>query len=110
MTICYPIGDKLYINLSNRCSNDCTFCIRNTDKGVGYDLWLPSEPTAQMVIADLQRFEAESYTEAVFCGYGEPPMALDTLVHVARFLKKCTHMPVRINTNGLANLIYNDDI
>ena len=111
MTICYTIGDKIYINLTNRCNCDCTFCIRNTETGVsGYDLWLSSEPDAQMVIAELQNMDLESCEEVVFCGYGEPTLALDVLIEVARFLKKSTHLPIRIDTNGLANLYYGEDI
>jgi len=111
MTICYTIGNRIYINLTNRCNNACTFCIRNNEKGVaGYDLWLTAEPTAQDVIADLQRFDLEACEEVVFCGYGEPTLSLPVLVDVVRYLKKSSHVPVRINTNGLANLYYNDDI
>ena len=111
MTICYQISDTIYINLTNRCNNDCSFCIRNTKAGVsGYDLWLSSEPTAQMVISELQNYDLEACEEVVFCGYGEPTLALDVLIDVARYLKKSTHIPVRIDTNGLANLYYKDDI
>ena len=38
----YPVGRGLYINLTNRCTNRCDFCIRNNGDGVyGSDpLWL----------------------------------------------------------------------
>ena len=28
MTIAYPVGKNLYLNLTNRCPCACTFCIR----------------------------------------------------------------------------------
>lgn len=44
-TFVYPLGEGLYINLTNRCTNRCGFCVRDTCSGVGgYDLWLDREP------------------------------------------------------------------
>lgn len=113
MTIIYPEYNGLYINLTNRCPCACTFCIRQKTNGAEFEnvdtLWLEREPTAQEVIeaikneAKLERFK--SYKEFVFCGYGEPTQAIDVLLEVADFLKKNYTLPVRINTNGLADLI-----
>ena len=118
MTIIYPEYDGLYINLTNRCPCACTFCIRQKTSGAEFDnvdtLWLEREPTAEEVIAaikeesKLERFK--SYREFVFCGYGEPTEALDVLLKVAVFLKENFPLPVRINTNGLGNLINNKNI
>ena len=113
MTIVYPEYKGLYINLTNRCPCSCTFCIRQKASGAEFDnvetLWLEHEPTAQEVIAAIKQ-EAEkecfkSYKEFVFCGYGEPTEALDVLLQVAEFLKKNFTLPVRINTNGLGDLV-----
>lgn len=111
MTICYPIENKLYINLTNRCNNNCTFCIRNNGDGVnGYNLFLESEPSAADVIEDLKRFDLSQYIEIVFCGLGEPTLALDVMLPVAEYIKATTSLPIRLNTNGLANLYYGNDI
>ena len=118
MTIVYPEYNGLYINLTNRCPCACTFCIRQKTTGAEFDnvdtLWLEREPSAQEVI-DAVKKEAESerfnsYKEFVFCGYGEPTEALDVLLEVAGFLKENYALPVRINTNGLGNLINGKNI
>ena len=95
----YQCGDQLYINLTNRCTNRCDFCIRKNPVGIGYDLWLQQEPTAEQVIAEL---EGQEVAEVVFCGYGEPTIRLDVLLEVAAYIKK-RGGTVRINTNGHAN-------
>ena len=113
MTIIYPEYNGLYINLTNRCPCACTFCIRQKSNGAEFDnvdsLWLEREPSAREVIdavkaeSKLERFK--DYREFVFCGYGEPTEALDVLLEVADYLKANYPLPVRINTNGLADLI-----
>ena len=35
MEIAYKVGDGLYINLTNKCSSACTFCLRHGDDKVG---------------------------------------------------------------------------
>ena len=83
----YTLGDALYINLTNRCTNSCWFCIRNKCPGVGgYDLWLDKEPTSQEVIDRIG--DPSKYSEIVFCGYGEPMVRLDELITIARVLKE----------------------
>lgn len=108
MTILYEIENKLYINLTNKCPCDCIFCIRNNGEGAyGSDsLWLEKDPTAQQTIAELDKKELDSYAEIIFCGYGEPLEALDVLLEVSRYIKSKTKTPVRINTNGLADIIH----
>ena len=86
--IVYGYGDALYINLTNRCSNACVFCIRNFRDGVSDDpLWLDREPTAEEVIAELERRGADKTGKVVFCGFGEPTCALGVLTEVAAYLK-----------------------
>ncbi len=108
MTILYEIENKLYINLTNKCPCDCIFCIRNNGEGAyGSDsLWLEKDPTAQQTIAELDKKELDSYAEIIFCGYGEPLEALDVLLEVSKYIKSKTKTPVRINTNGLADIIH----
>ena len=111
-TYVYRLGQSLYINLTNRCNNDCTFCERQSRPGVaGYRLWLTEEPAAATVLEELQRQMTPETKEVVFCGYGEPTLRLDTLLEVAKGAKALwPAMPIRINTNGLANLEYGEDI
>lgn len=112
MTISYTVKNGIYINLTNRCSNSCTFCIRQNGDGVyGSDsLWLEREPTAEEVIADLDKYDLDKYDEIVFCGYGEPTECIDTLVSVAKSIKVKSDISIRINTNGHGNLINGKDI
>lgn len=107
MTICYVLEHTLYINLTNRCSNACTFCVRDKDCGIGdVNLWLEKEPTLEEIIEDIDRFGPDNYDEVVFCGYGEPTMRLQELLAAAKHIKTHYHVPVRINTNGQADLMY----
>lgn len=111
MTICYVLDNTLYINLTNRCTNRCTFCVRDKDCGIGdVNLWLDKEPTVEEIIEDVKKFNPAQYDETVFCGYGEPTMRLDTLLQVAAFIKEQYQTTLRINTNGQANLYYKKDI
>jgi len=112
-TILYTVGNGLYVNLTNGCTNDCDFCERNSQSGVGSagSLWLDAEPSAAGVIAALRLYELTQYDELVFCGFGEPTLRMDVLLTVARAVKaQCPGLPVRINTNGHANLIAGRDV
>lgn len=101
--IVYRIGNAIYINLTNRCSNNCSFCVRTTSKEYEeYGLWLKKEPTAEEVFNELKK--TGNADEYVFCGYGEPLYALNVLLPVADFLKQ-NGKKVRLNTNGQADLI-----
>lgn len=111
LTICYVLGNTLYINLTNRCTNRCSFCVRDKDCGIGdVNLWLEREPTAEEMIADIKKFNPKNYDEAVFCGYGEPTMRLDELLACAKFIKEQYGSKIRINTNGQANLVYGENV
>lgn len=94
-TFVYKFGADQYINLTNRCTNDCDFCIRRGGDGIsGYDLWLNEEPTSEMVLEQLTK-----PGDIVFCGYGEPTCALQVLLEVAG-AAKAEGRHVRLNTNG----------
>lgn len=106
----YFINNKIYINLSNRCSNRCDFCIRQGRNGMGdTPLWIDHEPTAEEVIEQLPQNLDDFDSEVVFCGFGEPTYNLEALDEVASYLH-CVDKTTRINTNGQANLIYNGDV
>ncbi|MEE0944147.1 MAG: TatD family nuclease-associated radical SAM protein [Clostridia bacterium] len=111
MNIAYPFEGHLYINLTNRCTNKCKFCIRFTPSGVdGIDLWLEREPTVEEIKAALIKAEFKKYNEIVFCGYGEPMLRWDTVVEVAKFIRENSDAKIRINTNGHANRAAGKDI
>ncbi|MDR1565598.1 MAG: TatD family nuclease-associated radical SAM protein [Oscillospiraceae bacterium] len=106
MTITYPIGDALYINITNLCQNSCEFCVRNHQESVGGSdsLWLEHEPSLQEVLDDLLGKDLNTYKELVFCGFGEPTQRLELLLETAKAVKAKYDIPIRINTNGLADL------
>lgn len=113
MNILYQVHNNLYVNLTNRCPCACTFCLRQTMDSVAADdatLWLEHEPEVEEVIAEFDKFDMSVYDEVVFCGYGEPTERLDVLLSVAKYVKEHFHKPTRINTNGLANLIWEKDV
>lgn len=111
MTICYVLENSLYINVTNRCSNACTFCVRDKDCGIGdVNLWLDKEPTVEEIIADIDRFNPDRYKEVVFCGYGEPTMRLEEILTAAKHMKEHYHVPIRLNTNGQADLMYPEPV
>ncbi len=101
--IAYVIRNSLYLNITNRCSNECIFCSRLSDPWVkGHYLKLTREPTAEEVIKAIG--DPTPYDEVVFCGYGEATERLDVLKAVARFLKE-KGVRVRLDTNGHGDLI-----
>ena len=110
MTITYKAKNGIYVNMTNRCPCACTFCLRQNAPGVyGSDpLWLEREPTVEEVEASLSKWDLNSMDEVVFCGYGEPAERLKDLLEVAAWLKKNYTVKTRINTNGLADLIWGE--
>ena len=113
MTILYKVHNNLYVNLTNRCSSSCVFCLRHNGDSVvkgGDSLWLTREPSAKEVKAEFERFDMDDFDEVVFCGYGEPAERIDVLLEVAAFVKEKYNKPVSINTNGQGNLINGRDI
>ncbi len=101
----YEFEGSLYVNLTNKCCNNCTFCIRNSEEGVdGIDLWLSKEPTYDEVLNELSKFDLSKFSSIVFCGYGEPLYRLDLILQLTPVFKQ-KGLKVRINTNGLGNLL-----
>lgn len=113
MTITYVVENGLYINMTNRCTNRCDFCIRNNGDGAyGSDsLWLEHEPTKEEVFDAICKAEPEQYGEIVFCGYGEPTCRLDDMLWVCgRIREEYPALKIRLNTNGHASLICGEDV
>ena len=108
--LAYPIRDSLYVNLTNRCTLACRFCGKFTDFTVrGHYLKLGRDPAVAELRAAIADAHPERYREVVFCGYGEPTLRLDALLLLGRELK-AARPPLRLNTDGLANLVYGRDI
>ena len=80
-------GQKpMYLNITNRCTNKCKFCIRYTEEGVeGKDLWLSHEPSVEEIKDALIKSGFKKSEEIVFCGYGEPMMRWDIIPDICRY-------------------------
>ncbi|MCR4726208.1 MAG: TIGR04100 family radical SAM protein [Clostridia bacterium] len=106
-SILYEVHNGLYVNLTNKCPCACVFCLRNTTETVGRSdrLWLEKEPTVEEVEAEFKLRDLSKYEEIVFCGFGEPTERLDALKEIAAFLKANYDKPIRVNTNGLGDLV-----
>ena len=111
MVILYEVYDNLYVNLTNKCPCACTFCLRQTSDEMNHSgsLWLEREPGVEEVKAEFDKFDMQKYKEVVFCGFGEPTERLEDLLEIAAFVKEKFNKPIRINTNGLSDLIWQKD-
>ena len=103
---------NIYVNLTNQCPCSCTFCLRNTkEMAQSNSLWLDREPTVCEVIGEFEKYDLSKFDEIIFCGFGEPLTRLDDLLEVAKYLKdRSSSTPIRINTNGLADLVHKKEI
>lgn len=106
--IAYRIRNSLYLNITNRCSNRCSFCAKFEDFTVkGHFLKLIHEPDFAEVMTAIG--DPAGYDEVVFCGYGEPLLRLDLVRQVAGELKK-KGVQIRVNTDGQANIAHGRNI
>ncbi|NIQ96648.1 MAG: YchF/TatD family DNA exonuclease [Desulfuromonadales bacterium] len=106
--IAYRIRNSLYLNITNRCTNACTFCAKFTDFVVkGHHLKLEAEPSVQEIKRAIG--DPAAYEEIVFCGYGEPLLRLDAVKEVAAWVKS-KGSRVRVNTDGQANLVHDRNV
>ncbi len=115
-SVAYKIGNSVYVNLTNKCTNRCTFCPKyqngKSNFNVrGYNLKLDKEPAVDEVVSSVFRYY--DFKEVVFCGFGEPTLRIETLKSVAKTLKKiyadihgCSDLKIRLDTDGLANAVY----
>jgi TatD DNase family protein len=107
--IAYQIRNSLYLNITNQCTLACTFCPKHTDYEVkGHYLKLTHEPNIEEIFQAMGH--PEDYDEVVFCGYGEPTRRLEVVKLIAARMKERGVKRVRLNTDGLANLIYRRNI
>ncbi len=107
--ISYQIGDRLYLNITDRCTLGCSFCPKNQGSFEvhHYDLSLDHRPSTEEIIATIG--DPTLYEEIVFCGYGEPTLRLKVLLEVAQYVKE-NGGRVRVNTDGLANLVHKRNV
>jgi len=108
-SITYKLENSLYLNITNRCTNHCDFCIRYKARTFHkkYPLWLDKEPTTKEILEAIG--DPEQYKEIVFCGYGEPLIRLQTVKEVAKALR-LSKVKIRLDTNGQANLFHGRNI
>lgn len=110
--IIYTLEGGVYFNITNQCPCNCAFCIRSKGDAVGEaeNLWYDEgcEPTIDEVKAAIDAYGFSNINEAVFCGYGEPTCKLDILLESVKYLKQINpSIHIRLNTNGLSDLINN---
>jgi len=103
--------DKLYLNVTNRCTNRCSFCVRNFKRGLGNGrLWGGSEPDLDALLQAVdQRGGADGFSEIVWCGFGEPTFRLDLIVGASSVFR-AAGARIRLDTNGHACLIHRRDV
>jgi TatD family-associated radical SAM protein len=108
-TVVYALHGNCYLNITSRCTLRCRFCPKHQRNWVvqSYDLSLQREPTREVVLAALG--DPTRFNEVVFCGLGEPTQRLDVLLEIAKAVKQQGGR-VRLNTDGLANLIHGRDV
>lgn len=111
-TYAYILDGNLYINLTNKCSNGCDFCVRNERASYyGNYLWLKNgDPSAEAVIAQVRGMgDLSRFKEVVFCGFGEPTYKVKEMVELCDYFHE-KGLSTRLNTNGQGNLINKRDI
>ncbi len=110
--ILYTYQNGVYVNLTNKCTCNCVFCIRRKQDAVNgeEDMWHNTDPTYQEVVDAIDKFDFSGYEELVYCGYGEPTCALEVLLKTAAYFKKKHSQKIRVNTNGLGRLYNKRDI
>lgn len=111
-TYAYSLDGKLYLNLTNKCSNGCDFCVRNErDSYYGHYLWLnQGEVTFEKVVSACNGFgDLKKFEEVVFCGFGEPTYRMDLIDKLSDYFHE-KGLKTRLNTNGQGSLINKRDI
>ena len=106
-------GKNVYVNMTNKCPCSCVFCLRQTkQQQEGNTLWLKEgEPSVETMLELFAQYDLNVINELVFCGFGEPLERHEDVCRVIDSLKETyPNLKVRLNTIGLANLIYGRDV
>ena len=97
----YMLYNRIYMNITGRCTNQCRFCVRDRTDGLGgYYLKHHEEPSEKRLKDIVDILQPEWAEEIVFCGYGEPTMRPELLFKLADTASE-KGFSVRLNTNGL---------
>ncbi|MEM3578616.1 MAG: TatD family nuclease-associated radical SAM protein [Candidatus Bathyarchaeia archaeon] len=108
-SVVYWLGENLYLNITNYCSNNCYFCLRNFKDGVGgFNLKLEREPSTAEIVSEIAGvINKRNWREIVFCGFGEPFKRLDCMLEVGMWIKRRYGkiVTLRADTNGQAFLL-----
>ena len=106
--IIYRYKNQVYFNITNKCPCRCTFCIRNTEDAIGEasNLWFEQEPALEEIYKAIDEFDFSDCNEVVFCGYGEPTMALENLIAVSKYIRERYPFRIRLNMPDAAS--YNE--
>jgi len=118
-SIVYRHSTGLYVNMTNRCPTACVFCIKKIWKMNYNEYFLDlqgKEPSTDATLGLINAaWTQKPFTELVFCGYGEPAMRLPEILEICRKIRSggtslSQKIKIRLNTSGLANLIWNRDM
>lgn len=110
INLTYPLRNSLYINITNRCNADCTFCTRKSNPILdGYNLGMKKSEEAGVEAYIKEIGDPKKYDEIVFCGYGEPTIRWELVKQISEYVKE-NGGKTRLNTNGHGNLINHKDI
>jgi len=119
-SVAYEYKDALYLNITNKCPTACVFCIKRKWKMQyrGYNLNLKNkEPSLKKILSAIsKKFSEKKYSEIVFCGYGEPTSRFEIIKKICKEIRKGNlkkvpkNIRIRINTNGLGNLVNGKNI
>jgi GTP 3',8-cyclase len=101
-----PRLNTIFLNITNRCSNSCSFCVRNSSPGLsGYRLWLDREPSDDEIWNAFKDEVKTTDREVVWCGFGEPTTRFDTVLGLTKRIRQgYPNLKVRLDTDGLAGL------
>jgi TatD DNase family protein len=113
MDYIYRYGDpgRLYLNVTNKCTNRCSFCVRYHSRGLGGSILSGGrEPDLAALKDALRNFGSPAdFKEFIWCGFGEPTYRLDLIVEAASWLRS-GGAKIRLNTNGHPGLIHGRDV
>ena len=109
-SIVYWLGSTIYLNITNRCSNSCYFCLRKFKTGIKeFNLKLEKDPTTEEMIKEIQKvISRNNWSKIVFCGFGEPLERLDLVLELSRWFKRQCWKTIRVDTNGQGYLLNAD--